>query len=61
MKLDQKYAEIPKDSQVEVRPRSTIGLKYVELTLGDSDEGLPDGGLLPLSQSGLRDRIRGPA
>lgn len=51
MKLDQKYAEIPIDSKVEVRPRSTIGLKYVELTLGDSSEGLADGGTLPIEQS----------
>lgn len=51
MKLDQKYAEIPVDSKIEVRPRSTIGLKYVELTLGDSKEGLPDGGMLPLTQA----------
>lgn len=51
LKLDQKIAEIPKDSLIEVRPRSTIGLKYIELTLGESDEGLPDGGTLPLEQS----------
>lgn len=51
MKLDQKYAKIPTDSKIEVRPRSTVGLKYVELTLGDSDEGLADGGLLPIEQS----------
>src|SRR5690606_5006749 len=28
---------------------STLGLKYVELTLGDSDEGYAEGSVMPLS------------
>lgn len=51
LKLDKNIGEIPTDSTVEVRPRSTLGLKYVELTLGESNEKVPNGGHLPLSQS----------
>lgn len=51
MKLDQNIGPIPANSTIEVRPRSTIGLKYVELTLGDSDKTIPQNGTLPLSQA----------
>lgn len=51
LKLDQKIAPIPKDSRILVRPRSTIGLKYIQLSLGTSNEDLPDGGTLPITQS----------
>lgn len=51
LKLDQNIAEIPKDSRILVRPRSTIGLKYIQLTLGESNAGLPAGATLPLSHS----------
>ena len=51
MKLDQNVGEIPANSTIEVRPRSTIGLKYVELTLGDSEKTIPQNGTLPLEQA----------
>ncbi|MFY9487999.1 MAG: MlaD family protein [Solirubrobacterales bacterium] len=51
LKLDEKIGPIPTDSLIEVRPRSTIGLKYVELTLGKSNEDLPDGSTLPIKQA----------
>ncbi|MGB0873095.1 MAG: MlaD family protein [Solirubrobacterales bacterium] len=51
MKLDQNVGPIPANSKVEVRPRSTIGLKYVELTLGDSKQTIPNGGSLPIGQA----------
>jgi virulence factor Mce-like protein len=51
MKLDQTIGPIPVNSTVEVRPKSTIGLKYVQLTLGDSKETIANGGNLPLSQA----------
>lgn len=53
MKLDKNVGPIPENSKVEVRPRSTIGLKYVELTLGDSEEKIPNGGSLPISQASV--------
>ncbi|MGH2958113.1 MAG: MlaD family protein [Solirubrobacterales bacterium] len=51
LKLDKNIGPIPEDSRIEVRPKSTIGLKYVELTLGDSKQTIANGGNLPLSQS----------
>ena len=51
LKLDKNIGPIPENSTIEVRPKSTIGLKYVELTLGDSKQTIANGGNLPLSQS----------
>lgn len=51
LKLDKNVGPIPDNSVVEVRPKSTIGLKYVELELGDSDGTVPNGGNLPIGQS----------
>lgn len=51
MKLDKNIGPIPVNSTIEVRPKSTIGLKYVQLTLGDSKETIPNGGHMPLSQA----------
>jgi len=48
VKLETKVKPLPADSTVIVRPRSTIGLKYVELTPGSSSRGIPEGGTLPL-------------
>lgn len=39
---------LPADSQVTVRPRSPLGLKYLELKPGDSSEGLEGGSKMPL-------------
>ena len=43
LKLDQKAAPIPADSSVRVRPRSALGLKYVELERGSAADTLEDG------------------
>ena len=55
VELEQSVGPLPKDTIARVRPRSTLGLKYLELTPGDSDETLPEGKTLPLKQS--RDRV----
>ena len=39
---------LPVDSQVTVRPRSPLGLKYLELKPGDSPEGIEAGDTMPL-------------
>ena len=39
---------LPVDSQVTVRPRSPLGLKYLELVPGRADEGLPAESTMPL-------------
>lgn len=49
MKLDQRVEPVPVDSTLVIRTKSTLGLKYVELVLGDSDEGFAEGAVMPLS------------
>jgi virulence factor Mce-like protein len=49
MKLDQRVKPVPVDSTLVIRTKSTLGLKYVELNLGDSDEGFAEGAVMPLS------------
>ncbi len=51
LKLDKKIGAVPTDSTVTIRPRSALGLKYVELTTGKGSSDLPDGGTLPERQS----------
>jgi len=42
---------LPVDTLVIIRPRSALGLKYVQLTRGTSSRTVPDGGTLPLAQA----------
>jgi virulence factor Mce-like protein len=51
LKLDKKIGAIPVDSTVAIRPRSALGLKYVELTTGASKKTFGDGATLPAKQA----------
>ncbi|HVL96378.1 MAG TPA: MlaD family protein [Solirubrobacteraceae bacterium] len=51
LKLDKAIGDIPRDSTVEIRPRSALGLKYVDLTEGSSDEAFDDGETMPAAQT----------
>jgi virulence factor Mce-like protein len=51
LKLERSVKPLPKDSTVLIRPRSALGLKYVELTRGTSEEGFEDGDTIPLRQA----------
>jgi ABC-type transporter Mla subunit MlaD len=51
MKLEKTMEPLPKDSIVGVRPRSSLGLKYVELLPGKSREGWSPGDTIPLAKS----------
>ena len=52
LKLDKKTAPCPMDSTVRIRPRSALGLKYVELTRGHvSRRRFADGDVMPASQT----------
>jgi virulence factor Mce-like protein len=51
LKLDKVHGSIPKDSSVKVRPRSALGLKYIELTRGHSKDTFADGATMPVSQA----------
>jgi virulence factor Mce-like protein len=52
MKLDKKVDPLPVDSEVTIRPRSALGLKYVDLTTGSSARGFRAGATIPLRNSG---------
>jgi virulence factor Mce-like protein len=49
LKLDKTVEPLPEDSTVIIRSRSALGLKYVQIVRGTSDQGYPSGSVLPLS------------
>jgi ABC-type transporter Mla subunit MlaD len=51
LKLDQKSGPVPIDTRVIIRPRSALGLKYVEIDKGTSRKDFPDGATLPAAQA----------
>jgi virulence factor Mce-like protein len=51
MKLDKRHAPIPADTELAIRPRSALGLKYIELTPGNAARMLRPGETLALAQS----------
>jgi virulence factor Mce-like protein len=53
LKLDKKAAPIPADSTIRIRPRSALGLKYVELQRGDAADTLVDGATISVDESAL--------
>ena len=46
MELNQDLEPLPEDTNVVVRSRSALGLKYLELRRGTSDQGFPAGSTL---------------
>jgi virulence factor Mce-like protein len=51
LSLDKSVEPIPEDSTVIIRSRSPLGLKYLDVTRGTSDEGFPAGSTIPLSSA----------
>ena len=51
LKLERAVSPLPKDSTVIIRPKSALGLKYVEITRGKSSDGYADGDTIPVSAS----------
>ncbi len=51
LKLDQTVEPLPIDSTVVIRARSALGLKYLQINRGESEEGYPEGATIPLSQA----------
>jgi ABC-type transporter Mla subunit MlaD len=49
LKLEKAAGPLAKDSTVLVRPKSALGLKYVEITRGRSGDGYQDGATIPIS------------
>jgi virulence factor Mce-like protein len=52
LKLDKKIEPLARDSRLLVRPRSALGLKYVELVPGRSKRSFRDGDTIPLANAG---------
>src|SRR6187200_2685373 len=50
MKLEKQVDPLPVDSTMIIRPRSALGLKYIEIDPGDSDEGFEAGDTIPATQ-----------
>ena len=46
LKLDRSVTPLPADTRIIVRPKSTLGLKYVDLVRGSSRSDLQDGSVL---------------
>jgi virulence factor Mce-like protein len=62
LKLDKTIGDIPKDTVFRIRPRSALGLKYLELTMGRSAQVFKDGDTVPSAQASYAtdiDRIFG--
>ena len=51
LKLERTVEPLAADTAVTVRPRSTLGLKYLQLQPGHSRRTVPDGGVLPLARA----------
>jgi virulence factor Mce-like protein len=49
--LERDAGPLPQDSTLIVRPRSALGLKYVEITRGTDGEGFDEGATIPLAQA----------
>src|SRR3954466_5849327 len=49
LKLETTVEKLPKDSTILIRPRSALGLKYVQITQGKSKKGFENGSTVPLS------------
>src|SRR5918992_3784858 len=53
LKLDKELGDVPNDSTFRIRPRSALGLKYVELNKGTSDRAYANGDTVPIAQAGF--------
>src|SRR3954452_22680917 len=51
LKLENTIKPLPVDSRIVVRPRSALGLKYVQLERGTSTQGFQDGATIPIRRA----------
>jgi ABC-type transporter Mla subunit MlaD len=51
LELEKAHGNIPRDSTLRIRPRSALGLKYVEVEMGSSRETFRNGDTVPASQA----------
>ncbi len=53
LKLDKANGSVPVDSTATIRPRSVLGLKFVEIQKGSSSRVIADGGTLRISRTSV--------
>ena len=53
LKLSESQGKIPVDSHIEIRLRSVLGQKYVDVVKGNSTQVFPDGATLPSGQTSV--------
>ena len=53
LQLNQSTGKVPIDSTAAIRPRSVLGLKYVDLHRGTSKRVYADGGTMPITQTSV--------
>ena len=58
LKLDQKATPLPADTTVRIRPRSALGLKYVELHRGSAADTLEDGATITAGEEALAPELQ---
>src|SRR3954451_12862207 len=58
MKLDKKASPLPADTSLKVRPRSALGLKYVELERGTSKDTLPAGATITAGEEAIAPELQ---
>jgi virulence factor Mce-like protein len=58
MKIDQKATPIPADTSLKIRPRSALGLKYVELERGTAADTLVDGTTISAGEEALAPELQ---
>jgi virulence factor Mce-like protein len=51
LSLDQSAEPLPVDSTISIRPKSALGLKFLQVTPGDSSEGFEAGDTIPVEAS----------
>jgi virulence factor Mce-like protein len=53
LQLSESSGRIPINSTATIRPRSVLGLKYLEITPGNSKKTFADGGVMPISRTNV--------
>ncbi len=53
LKIDAQAAPVPRDTTVAIRPRSALGLRYVELIRGKARQTLPDGATVRIGKRAI--------
>ncbi len=53
LQLDRAHGDVPTDSTARIRPRSVLGLKYVDLHEGTASTTFADGSTMPIAQTSV--------